>query len=130
MSGGSFGSPAAARLRSPQIWTAAYAPTASTMSTQAALLPTKSLAKPMTKSSCSTTVPRLPISSSTTPFQPSRPASVTTNDGMPTFVMITPCSVPMTTPEPSAAAIATAVGTCEPSGSSSSAVSTPATPLT
>ena len=75
-------------------------------------------------------MPRLPISSSTTPFQPSRPASVTTNDGMPTFVMITPCSVPMMTPEPSAARIATAVGTVEPSGSSSSAVSTPATPET
>ena len=84
----------------------------------------------MTKSSCSTTVPRLPISSSTTPFQASRPASVTTNEGMPIFVMISPCSVPIATPEPSARAIARAVGTVEPSGSSSSAVSTPATPET
>ena len=84
----------------------------------------------MMRSSCSTTVPRLPMSSSTTPFQASRPASVTTNDGMPTFVMITPCRVPMRTPEPTTARIAMPGATVLPSGSSSSAQMTPPTPET
>ena len=58
----------------------------------------KSFARPMTKSFWRITVPRLPISSSTTPFQASRPASVTTNDGTPILVMIRPCSVPIPRP--------------------------------
>ena len=50
----------------------------------------KSLARPIRKLFCSTTVPRLPINSSTTPFQAINPASVTTKDGMPILVMIRP----------------------------------------
>ena len=90
----------------------------------------KSLARPIVKLSCRITVPRLPISSSTTPFQASRPASVTTNDGTPTFANTTPCSVPIARPDSSARAIATIVGLWFASGVSSSAVMTPATPET
>ena len=90
----------------------------------------KSLARPTTKSFCRITVPRLPISSSTTPFQASRPASVTTNDGTPTLVMINPCSRPIPRPASSASAIAGAVAISLPSGASSSATSTPPTPET
>ena len=50
------------------------------------------------KSSWRITVPRLPISSSTTPFQAINPASVTTNDGMPTFANSSPWSVPIAIP--------------------------------
>ena len=90
----------------------------------------KSFASPITKSFWRITVPLLPISSSTTPFQASRPASVTTNDGTPTLVMIRPCIVPIARPAPSAIAIATNVGSSLPSGVSSSATSTPPTPDT
>ena len=90
----------------------------------------KSFASPITKSFWRITVPRLPISSSTTPFQASRPASVTTNDGTPTLVMIRPCSTPIPSPAASAIKIATAVGSSLPSGVSSSATSTPPTPET
>src|SRR3954452_1739122 len=58
----------------------------------------KSLAKPMKKVFWMMTVPLSPMSSSTAPFQASRPASVTTKDGTPSFVMITPCSRPMPMP--------------------------------
>ena len=94
MSRGSFGSPDIRHWRSPQSSTASYAPTANPMGTQAELLP-RVVGKPMTKSSCITRVPLLPINSSTTPFQPSSPASVTTKDGIPIFVMIKPCSRPI-----------------------------------
>ncbi len=60
----------------------------------------KLFASPMTKSFCRITVPRLPISSSTTPFQPSRPASVTTNDGMPSLVTSVPWNMPIAAPAP------------------------------
>jgi hypothetical protein len=90
----------------------------------------KSLASPMTKSFWRITVPRLPISSSTTPFQASRPASVTTNDGTPILVMIRPCSVPIPRPAASTITIVSHVGSSLPSGVSSSAVSTPPTPDT
>ena len=58
----------------------------------------KSLAKPTKKLFWMMTVPSSPMSSRTTPFQASRPASVTTNDGTPTFVMISPCRTPMARP--------------------------------
>ena len=70
----------------------------------------KSLARPIMKSSWSTIVPRLPINSSTTPFQAISPASVTTNEGIPIFVMISPWKVPIAMPEPSASAIAIGCG--------------------
>ena len=54
------------------------------------------------KSSWMMTVPREPISSSTTPFQASRPASVTTNDGTPTLAMIGPWRIPIAMPDESA----------------------------
>ena len=88
------------------------------------------MARPIRKSFCSTTVPRLPIKSSTTPFQAIRPASVTTNDGMPILVMIRPWNVPIAMPEPSASATAIGVDTSLPSGISSTAAITPATPET
>ncbi len=75
-------------------------------------------------------MPLLPISSSTTPFQASRPASVTTNDGTPTLVMIRPCSVPIARPARSTIASTTKVGSSLPSGVSRIAVSTPPTPDT
>ena len=90
----------------------------------------KSFASPITKSFWRITVPRLPISSSTTPFQASRPASVTTNEGTPTLVMIRPCSTPIPRPASSASGIATPAETSLPSGVSSSATSTPPTPET
>ena len=62
------------------------------------------------------TVPLLPISSSTTPFQASRPASVTTNDGTPTLVMISPCRVPIAAPAISTIAKTMPVGSSLPSG--------------
>ena len=76
-------------------------------------------------------MPLLPMSSSTTPFQASRPASVTTNDGTPTFVMIS--AVQQADAEAARAARCRsrrAAGSSLPSGSSSSAVSTPPTPDT
>ena len=90
----------------------------------------KSLASPIRKSFCRTTVPRLPIRSSTTPFQAISPASVTTNDGMPIFVMSRPWKVPIAMPEPSARAIAIGVATSLPSGIRRTAAITPATPET
>ena len=88
------------------------------------------MASPITVSFCRITVPRLPISSSTTPFQASRPASVTTNDGTPILVMIRPCSVPIARPAPSTIANTTATGSSLPSGVSRIAVITPPTPET
>ncbi len=75
-------------------------------------------------------MPRLPINSSTTPFQAINPASVTTNDGMPTFANRMPCQVPMAAPAASAATIATTVGTSLPSGIRRIVTITPATPDT
>ena len=75
-------------------------------------------------------MPRLPINSSTTPFQAISPASVTTNDGMPTLVNRMPWKAPIAAPAPSAATIATTVGTSLPSGISSIVTITPATPET
>ena len=75
-------------------------------------------------------MPRLPISSSTTPFQASRPASVTTNDGTPILVMIRPWKTPMPRPASRARMIAGAVDIWLPSGASSSATMTPPTPDT
>ena len=88
------------------------------------------MAIPITKSFCRITVPRAPISSSTTPFHASRPASVTTNDGTPILVMISPCRVPMARPAPNTIANTIAVGSSFPSGVSRIAVSTPPTPDT
>ena len=90
----------------------------------------KLLASPMTKSFCRITVPLEPISSSTTPFHANRPASVTTNDGTPTFVMISPWNVPIPRPAPSTIKMTTHVGGTLPSGVSRIAVSTPPTPDT
>ena len=55
------------------------------------------------KSSWRITVPRLPINSSTTPFQAINPASVTTNDGMPTLANRMPWKAPIAAPAASAA---------------------------
>ena len=85
---------------------------------------------PITVSFCRITVPRLPISSRTTPFQASRPASVTTNDGTPTLVMISPWKVPIARPAPSTITNTMNVGSSLPSGVSRIAVSTPPTPET
>ena len=91
----------------------------------------KSLAKPTKKSFWMITVPRPPISSNTTPFHPSRPARVTTNDGIPTLVMIRPCSVPIARPTPSAmTSVGPAANTLLLSGKVKSAVVTPETALT
>ena len=90
----------------------------------------KLFAMPITKSFCRITVPLEPISSSTTPFQASRPASVTTNDGTPTLVMISPWNVPIPRPVPRTITITTHVGGTLPSGVSRIAVSTPPTPET
>ena len=88
----------------------------------------KSFAKPTKKSFWMMTVPRSPISSSTTPFQPSRPASVTTNDGTPSLVMISPWSRPIARPPPRAiTSVGTVPTTWWPSGRVSSATHTPAT---
>jgi hypothetical protein len=88
------------------------------------------LARPITTSFWRITVPLLPISSSTTPFHASRPASVTTNDGTPTFVMISPCSVPIAQAGHERDREHEAVGSSLPSGVSRIAVSTPPTPET
>ena len=91
----------------------------------------KSLAKPMKKLFWMMTVPLSPMSSRTAPFHASRPANVTTKEGTPSFVMITPCSRPM--PMPAASATTSAAGqpnTLWLSGKVSRATSTPATPLT
>ena len=74
-------------------------------------------------------VPELPMTSSTTPFQPSRPARVTTNEGTPILATKKPCISPIAAPVPSAATIASQVGTFLP-GSSSTAATTPPMPLT
>ena len=93
------------------------APMQTITSSQASPWSMKSLARPMMKSFWRITVPRLPISSSTTPFQASRPASVTTNDGMPTFVMSSPCSRPIAEAGARAPARSpTTVGSSLPSG--------------
>ncbi len=91
----------------------------------------KSLARPIRKSFCSTTVPRLPINSSTTPFHAINPASVTTNDGIPILVMINPCKVPIAMPDRERERRPRSqVPTSLPSGISSTAAITPATPET
>jgi len=91
----------------------------------------KSLAKPTKKSFWMITVPLSPMSRSTTPFQANRPASVTTNDGMPILVMISPCRTPIAAPAPSATTSAgPAANTLWLSGKVSRATITPATPLT
>ena len=90
----------------------------------------KSFANPMTVEFERVTVPRSPMSSSTTPCHASRPASVTTKDGIPIFVMSRPCSVPIAAPAATAMMIAGTAPIALPSSSSSSAVMTPATPLT
>ena len=91
----------------------------------------KSLAKPMKKLFWMMTVPLSPMSSSTAPFHASRPASVTTKEGTPSFVMITPCSRPMPTPAARASTSAgPAANTLWLSGKVSNATVTPATPLT
>ena len=81
-----------------------------------------SLARPMVKSSCRITVPREPMSSSTTPFHASRPASVTTNDGIPIRVMMSPCSVPIAAPRRARDEEADRRGSSLPSGVSRIAV--------
>jgi hypothetical protein len=55
---------------------------------------------------------------------------VTTNDGIPILVMISPWNVPIAMPDPSASATAIGVETSLPSGISSTAAITPATPET
>ena len=55
---------------------------------------------------------------------------MTTNDGIPILVMISPWKVPIAMPEPSASATAIGVDTSLPSGISSTAAITPATPET
>ena len=77
-----------------------------------------------------TIVPELPMIVSTTPFQASRPAKVTTKLGTPIFANQKPCSKPMAAPAPSAAASATAVDVWLPSGTKSVAAITPPMPLT
>ena len=106
---GSVCSPALVRERTRASCTSAYSAVA-IISTHAAPGAMKSLARPMTKSFCRITVPRLPISSSTTPFQASRPASVTTNEGTPILVMIRPWNVPMPRPAASTITITTKSG--------------------
>src|SRR6185503_15346105 len=69
-----------------------------TSTIQAVAAGRKSFAKPTTTLFWMITVPLSPISSSTTPFQASRPASVTTNEGTPIFVMIRPWPIPMASP--------------------------------
>ena len=88
------------------------------------------MATPITKSFCRITVPFEPISSSTTPFHASRPASVTTNDGTPILVMISPWNVPIARPAANTITSTTNVGSSLPSGVSRIAVSTPPTPET
>ena len=85
---------------------------------------------PLTNLSWIVTVPALPIRSSTTPFQASRPASVTTNDGMPTLANSVPWIRPIVAPAPSARRMASGTETWLPSGCSSNATITPPTPLT
>ena len=75
-------------------------------------------------------MPLLPIRSSTTPFQASRPARVTTNDGTPSLVMISPWKVPIAIPATSTITSTSQVGITLPSGVSRIAVSTPPTPET
>ncbi len=59
------------------------------------------------------------------------PASVTMNDGMPTFVMIRPCRIPIDRPAASAmTSVGPAAKTLWLSGKVSRATITPATPLT
>ncbi len=74
--------------------------------------------------------PRLPMRISTTPFHPSSPARVTTNEGIFSFVISSPWMPPMPAPAPIATSSASAVGSADPSGNRSRAVSTPATPET
>ena len=88
-----------------------------------------SLAIPLMRLFWITIVPELPMICKSTPFQPSRPASVTTNDGTPTRATKKPCNSPIAIPVPSARASATDVGTFLPGSSSSAAITAPM-PLT
>ena len=89
-----------------------------------------SLVRLMTTLSWIMIEPRLAIRSSTTPLHPSRPARVTTNDGIFSFVMRSPWIPPMRAPAPIATTSVTAVGSSEPFGIKNRAVSAPATPET
>ena len=64
------------------------------------------LAKSLTTLSLMGSEPPWPSINSITPCQPSRPASVTTNDGKPRRVMIVPCSTPIAAHATSATRIA------------------------
>ena len=77
-------------------------------------------------------MPRLPISSSTTPFHASRPASVTTNDGTRIRATIEPWNRPIAVVHASAITMQSQPGRPGPSGVGcwSSAAIIPPTPLT
>ena len=127
---GSWSRSALRRTRSSFSWMPAKIRTATSHRIQEVDSGRKSLARPIRKSSWSTTVPRSPIKSNTTPFQVINPASVTTNDGMPIFVMIRPWKVPIAIPDRRARPTAIQVATSLPSGISRMAAMTPATPET
>ncbi len=66
----------------------------------------------------------------TTPDQIRNPASVTTNDGTPAFVITTPCAKPIAVVISNAATIASHHGQPGSSGRSNSVIETPPTALT
>jgi hypothetical protein len=57
-------------------------------------------------------VPPRPSRNSISPSQPISPASVTTNDGMPSWVNMRPCSTPISAATPSPASTASTGGQC------------------
>ena len=86
------------------------------------------LARPVILGSVRLTVPVLPSTWSSAPCQVSRPASVTTKDGMPKRVKRAPWSAPIATPATMAAAIA--VYGLHPCWTFSTAITAAARPLT
>jgi hypothetical protein len=114
-------------------WASANAATTTTARIQPAVSLRKSLANPITTSSSMRTVPTLEtlvVRIRTTPDQMSRPASVTTNDGTPVFVITNPWAKPIAVVQRRPAPTAAHHGQPGLSGRSRSVVTTPPTALT
>ena len=125
--------PPARRERTVFSWASAKAATTTTARIQPTVSLRKSLAKPITTSSSIRTVPTLEtlvVRMRTTPDQMSSPASVTTNDGTPAFVITKLWAKPIAVVQRRPAPTAAHHGQPGLSGRSSSVMTTPPTALT
>src|SRR5919109_1029954 len=125
--------PRARRATAVRNWSAAYATTTATARIHPHSSLRKSFAIPTTVSSWIRIVPAVEycvVRIRTTPDQIRKPASVTTNDGTPAFVITSACSSPMVVVQSSATPIAAHHGQPGSSGRRRSVITTAPTALT